>query len=83
MDREGITTTEVSLGNPRLDPFDGPESPDLARALNAELAGYTAATDGRVVASTVVVSGLGGRALVRALARTGALSSFASGRSRV
>ena len=35
-----------------------------------------------VVASTVVVSGLGGRALVRALARTGALSSFASGRSR-
>ena len=36
-----------------------------------------------VVASTVVVSGLGGRALVRALARTGALSSFASGRARV
>jgi energy-coupling factor transport system permease protein len=35
-----------------------------------------------VVASTVVVSGLGGRALVRALARTGALSSFASGRTR-
>jgi energy-coupling factor transport system substrate-specific component len=35
-----------------------------------------------VVASTVVVSGLGGRALVRALARTGALDSFASGRSR-
>jgi energy-coupling factor transport system substrate-specific component len=36
-----------------------------------------------VVVSTVVVSGLGGRALVRALARTGALSSFASGRARV
>jgi energy-coupling factor transport system substrate-specific component len=35
-----------------------------------------------VVASTVVVAGLGGRALVRALARTGALSSFASGRTR-
>ena len=35
-----------------------------------------------VVASTVLVSGLGGRALVRALARTGALSSFASGRTR-
>jgi len=35
-----------------------------------------------VVASTAVVSGIGGRALVRALARTGALSSFASGRSR-
>jgi energy-coupling factor transport system substrate-specific component len=36
-----------------------------------------------VVASTVIVSGLGGRALVQALARTGALSSFVSGRSRV
>jgi energy-coupling factor transport system substrate-specific component len=36
-----------------------------------------------VVASTVLVAGLGGRALVRALARTGALSSFASGRARV
>jgi energy-coupling factor transport system substrate-specific component len=33
-----------------------------------------------VVASTVVVAGLGGTALVRALARTGALSSFAAGR---
>src|SRR4051794_36177708 len=36
-----------------------------------------------VVASTVVVCGIGGTALVRALARTGALSSFAAGRSRV
>jgi energy-coupling factor transport system substrate-specific component len=33
-----------------------------------------------VAASTVVVAGIGGTALVRALARTGALSSFASGR---
>jgi energy-coupling factor transport system substrate-specific component len=36
-----------------------------------------------VVASTVVVCGVGGTALVRALARTGALSSFAAGRTRV
>jgi energy-coupling factor transport system substrate-specific component len=36
-----------------------------------------------VVVSTVVVCGIGGTALVRALARTGALSSFAAGRSRV
>src|SRR3954468_20902997 len=36
-----------------------------------------------VVASTVVVCGIGGTALVRALARTGALSSFATGRTRV
>ena len=35
-----------------------------------------------VVASTLVVCGIGGRALVRALARTGALSSFAAGRRR-
>jgi energy-coupling factor transport system substrate-specific component len=35
-----------------------------------------------VVASTVVICGIGGTALVRALARTGALSSFAVGRSR-
>ena len=36
-----------------------------------------------VVASTVAVSGLLGPVLVRALARTGALSSFAAGRTRV
>ena len=36
-----------------------------------------------VVLSTLVVAGAGGLALTRALARTGALSSFASGRSRV
>ena len=36
-----------------------------------------------VIASTVAISGVGGMALVRALARTGALSSFAAGRSRV
>jgi energy-coupling factor transport system substrate-specific component len=34
------------------------------------------------MASTVVVCGVAGTALVRALARTGALSSFAAGRSR-
>jgi energy-coupling factor transport system substrate-specific component len=33
-----------------------------------------------VAASTLVVAGIGGTALVRALARTGALSAFASGR---
>jgi energy-coupling factor transport system permease protein len=35
-----------------------------------------------VVASTAVIAGGGGTALVRALARTGALSSFAAGRRR-
>ena len=36
-----------------------------------------------VVASTTLVAGLGGMALTRALAASGALSSFAAGRSRV
>src|SRR3954470_20932271 len=36
-----------------------------------------------VVLSTLIVCGIGGTALVRALARTGALSSFAAGRTRV
>ena len=36
-----------------------------------------------VVVSTVVVAGVAGLLLVRALARTGALSSFAAGRTRV
>ncbi len=36
-----------------------------------------------VVASTVVVAGVVGPVLVRALARTGALSSFAAGRARI
>jgi energy-coupling factor transport system permease protein len=36
-----------------------------------------------VVASTAVVAGLGGLALTRALAASGALSSFAAGRARV
>jgi energy-coupling factor transport system substrate-specific component len=36
-----------------------------------------------VMASTAVIAGIGGTALVRALARTGALSSFAAGKHRV
>lgn len=56
MDREGITTTVVSVGNPWLDPFDGPDSPDLARMLNAELATYRDATDGRILAMGVLPS---------------------------
>jgi energy-coupling factor transport system permease protein len=35
-----------------------------------------------IVASTVVIAGIGGQLLVRALARTGALNSFAAGRHR-
>lgn len=54
MDRVGIDQTVVSLGNPWLDPFDGPESPEWAMRLNAELAALEAETNGRVVALGVL-----------------------------
>jgi predicted TIM-barrel fold metal-dependent hydrolase len=54
MDANGIDQTVVSLGNPWLDPFDGPESVDLARGLNEELASYQVATDGRVIGMGVL-----------------------------
>ena len=56
MDRENISHTVISVGNPWLDPFDGPDSPDLARMLNAELATYRDATDGRILAMGVLPS---------------------------
>jgi len=49
MDANRIAQTVVSLGNPWLDPFTGSDSPDLARAVNAELAGYAGRTAGRVL----------------------------------
>lgn len=56
MEREGIGMTIVSCGNPWLDPFNGPDSPDLARTLNAELAGYRDVTGGRIRAMGVLPS---------------------------
>src|SRR5690606_14392467 len=55
-DRNGIDRSVVSLGNPWLDPFDGDDSPEIARELNAELAGYGEATGGRVVGMGVLPS---------------------------
>jgi energy-coupling factor transport system substrate-specific component len=46
-------------------------------------AGWMTTYTGLVVISTVVVAGVGGMALTRALAASGALSAFASGRTRV
>jgi energy-coupling factor transport system substrate-specific component len=46
-------------------------------------AGWKTTYTALIVASSVVVAGIGGMALTRALAASGALSSFASGRSRV
>ncbi|HEY9498316.1 MAG TPA: amidohydrolase family protein [Terrimesophilobacter sp.] len=56
MDRNGIDRSVVSLGNPWLDPFDGDESPGIARELNAEFAGYGARTAGRIVGMGVLPS---------------------------
>ena len=44
--------------------------------------GWIAAYVGLVVASSAIIAGLGGVALVRALASTGALDAFPSGRDR-
>jgi energy-coupling factor transport system substrate-specific component len=46
-------------------------------------AGWKTTYTALVVVSTVVIAGAGGLALTRALAASGALSSFASGRTRV
>src|SRR5690606_19424110 len=54
MDRENISHTVISVGNPWLDPFDGPDSPDLARMLNEELATYQDVTGGRILAMGVL-----------------------------
>ena len=54
MDSFGIGQTVVSLGNPWLDPFDGPESLTAARDLNAELASMRAETTGRIVGMGVL-----------------------------
>lgn len=44
----GIDISVVSLGNPWLDPIVGPESIDWARRINADLAGLSAATGGKL-----------------------------------
>ena len=54
MDANGIARTVVSLGNPWLDPFAGSDSPDLARAVNQELAGFEQRTAGRILGMGVL-----------------------------
>lgn len=49
MDRHGITTSIVSLGNPWLDPFEGDEALALAQTLNAWFASLETRTNGRVL----------------------------------
>jgi predicted TIM-barrel fold metal-dependent hydrolase len=49
MDGLGITQTVLSLGNPWLDPFTGPDAVDIARRLNSDFATLGARTGGRIV----------------------------------
>lgn len=48
MDRHGIDRSVVGLGNPWLDPIEGPEAVAAARALNEEFASMEKETNGRV-----------------------------------
>lgn len=56
MDDVGISRTVLSLGNPWLDPFDGPDSAEHAEKLNDDLATIEDETDGRIVALGVLPS---------------------------
>ena len=56
---------------------------DLSNYYRDWTTGWMTTYTGLVVISTVVVAGIGGLALTRALAASGALSAFASGRTRV
>jgi len=49
MDRAGIGRAVLSLGNPWLDPFPGPESVDHADTINDELVRIAERSDGRLV----------------------------------
>ncbi|MGH2686428.1 MAG: amidohydrolase family protein [Actinomycetota bacterium] len=56
MDEQGIDRAIVTLGNPWLDPFDGPEAASTARSLNAELAALHDRTAGRILCAGVLPS---------------------------
>lgn len=81
MDREGISTTVVSVGNPWLDPFDDASSFDLARSINADLALVGAETGGRIVAMGVLPSNDVGDAIrvAREIADTEGLHGIITG----
>jgi aminocarboxymuconate-semialdehyde decarboxylase len=49
MDRFGIAQTVLSLGNPWLDPFEGDESLEAARLVNAEFEELWGRTEGRLI----------------------------------
>lgn len=81
MDRTGIDRSVVCLGNPWLDPLNGPDSPDIARMVNKELSGYEAATRGRVVCMGVLPSNHvpDAVAAVRDVTRTAGLYGIVTG----
>ncbi len=49
MDQFGIDQTILSLGNPWLDPFEGPEELEIARFFNDDFAKLRAQTNGRIL----------------------------------
>jgi aminocarboxymuconate-semialdehyde decarboxylase len=63
MDEHGIDRALVTLGNPWLDPFVGPEGPAIARALNEELSGFQEQTNGRILGTGVLPSDAVGSAV--------------------
>lgn len=81
MDRNGIDRSVVCLGNPWLDPLNGPDSPDIARKVNKELSEYEAATGGRVVCMGVLPSNdvADAAAAVRDVTRTSGLYGIVTG----
>jgi aminocarboxymuconate-semialdehyde decarboxylase len=82
MDRERISESVVSLGNPWLDPVPGPESMDISRALNDELSQLESDTGGRVTAMGVLPNHTVGAAVeaVAEIAATPTLHGVISGR---
>lgn len=56
MDEHGIDQAVVSLGNPWLDPFDGLDSPEIARKVNGEFASLEEQTGRRLLGAGVLPS---------------------------
>lgn len=81
MDRFGIDRSVVSLGNPWLDPFEGPQARRAAATVNEELAALEFATGGRIVALGVVPQHdvAEAAAVVREIAEAPSLHGVANG----
>lgn len=81
MDRFGITRTLLSLGNPWLDPFAGPDSVQIARRANQYFAALEGETDGKIIGLGVLPGSAVADAVLVAeeIARTPTLHGLISG----